>query len=150
MRMRKKSTERKRERRNIYLALTIRKRMNEPSMAGPISRFNSPFQCSMAGFIQRFSTRISIVHGMGVYDVKSATVFGMPAVESDKHRGRHDGMMNVGQNSQRSFDAQPCEEATTRLKGGRWSGGFIGFGAWYFAGRKRQDIMVRDMWPSAC
>jgi hypothetical protein len=34
---------------------------------------------SMA-LIQRLSTRISIVHGMGVYDVKSAMVFGMPGV----------------------------------------------------------------------
>ena len=65
--------------------------------------------------------------------------------ESGKHHGRHNGMMNVGQNSQRSFDAQPCEEAVTRLKRGGWSGGFIGFGAQCFAGRKRRYGMVRDM-----
>jgi hypothetical protein len=64
VRMRKKSAERKRERRNIYLALTIRKRMNERSMAG---------------LIQRFSTRISTVW-YGCYDVRSVMVFGMPGV----------------------------------------------------------------------
>jgi hypothetical protein len=47
---------------------------------------------------------------VGVYGVKSTMVFGMPGVEFDKHRSRHSGMMNFGQNSQHSFDAQPCKE----------------------------------------
>jgi hypothetical protein len=53
---------------------------------------------------------------MGVYDVKSAMVFGMSGVEFCKHRSRHNGMMNFGHNSQRSYGAQPCKEAIARLK----------------------------------
>jgi hypothetical protein len=47
-------------------------------------------ECGMAGLIQRFSTRISIVW-YGCYDVKSAMVFRMPGV-SLARRGRHNGM----------------------------------------------------------